>query len=82
MTDETRANNNETEELSGEKLSEILRIRRDKLAALQADGNDPFALTKYDVTHHSEEIRRDFESLEGKPVSIAGRMMSLSLIHI
>ena len=76
MTDETRANNNETEELSGEKLSEILRIRRDKLAALQADGNDPFALTKYDVTHHSEEIRRDFESLEGKPVSIAGRMMS------
>ena len=52
MTDETRANNNETEELSGEKLSEILRIRRDKLAALQADGNDPFALTKYDVTHH------------------------------
>lgn len=76
MTDEIRANNNETEELSGEKLSEILRIRRDKLAALQAEGNDPFALTKYDVTHHSEEIRRDFESLEGKPVSIAGRMMS------
>ena len=76
MTDEIRANNNETEELSGEKLNEILRIRRDKLAALQAEGNDPFALTKYDVTHHSEEIRRDFESLEGKTVSIAGRMMS------
>ena len=57
MTDETRANNNETEELSGEKLSEILRIRRDKLAALQADGNDPFALTKYDVTHHSDSPR-------------------------
>lgn len=76
MTDETRSNNNETEELSGERLNEILRIRREKLAALQAEGNDPFALTKYEVTHHSEEIRSKFDTLEGKTVSIAGRMMS------
>lgn len=76
MTDELKENRNETEELSGEKLNEILQIRRDKLAVLQAEGNDPFVLTKYDVTHHSEEIRSNFETLEGKSVSIAGRMMS------
>ena len=76
MTEETRQMQNETEELSKERLSEILQIRRDKLAALKAEGKDPFVLTKYDVTHHSEEIRTCFESLEGKTVSIAGRMMS------
>lgn len=76
MAEEIRQMQNETEELSKEKLSEILQIRRDKLAALKAEGKDPFVLTKYDVTHHSEEIRTCFESLEGKTVSIAGRMMS------
>ena len=57
-------------------LNEILRIRREKLSALQAEGSDPFQITKYDVTHHSTEIKRDFDVLDGKTVSVAGRMMS------
>ncbi len=57
-------------------LNEQRRVRREKLAALQAEGNDPFVITKVDVTHHSEEIRADFDALEGKTVSVAGRLMS------
>ena len=76
MADEIRENQKETQTPSEEKLSEIRRVRREKLAALQAQGKDPFAITKYDVTHHSEEIRSHFEELEGKAVSMAGRMMS------
>ena len=57
-------------------LSELLQIRRQKLADLQQEGHDPFQITKYDVTCHSEDIRRDFDALEGKTVSVAGRMMS------
>ena len=57
-------------------LGQLLKIRRDKLAELQAKGQDPFRLTKYDVTHHSQEIKDSFEELEGKTVTIAGRMMS------
>ena len=57
-------------------LSELLQIRRDKLTALQEAGQDPFAITKYQVTHHSNEIKDGFDSLEGKPVSVAGRLMS------
>ncbi len=57
-------------------LSEILRVRREKLAALQAEGKDPFQITKYNVTHHSAEIAAQFDALEGKEVSIAGRLMS------
>ena len=57
-------------------LSELLQIRRDKLSMLQADGRDPFQITRYDVTHHSEEIRRNFDALENQEVSVAGRMMS------
>ena len=76
MAEEIRENQKETQTLSEEKLSEIRRVRREKLAALQAQGKDPFAITKYDVTHHSEEIRSHFEELEGKAVSMAGRMMS------
>ena len=57
-------------------LNEILRIRRDKLAQLQAEGKDPFQITKFDVTHHSAEVRDNFEALEGKQVTVAGRMMS------
>ncbi len=57
-------------------INEILKVRRDKLAALQAAGKDPFKITKFDVTHHSAEIRENFDSLEGKEVTIAGRMMS------
>ena len=57
-------------------LNEILRVRRDKLAELQANGKDPFVITKYDVTNHSMEIKNAFDSFEGKTVSVAGRMMS------
>nr|WP_283094945.1 lysine--tRNA ligase [Hominisplanchenecus faecis] len=54
----------------------MLKIRRDKLAELQADGKDPFQITKFDVTHHSQEVKDQFENLEGKSVVLAGRMMS------
>ena len=57
-------------------LNEILRLRREKLAAMQAEGKDPFQITKYDVTHHSAEIKSGFAQLEGQAVSVAGRMMS------
>ncbi|MCD7835195.1 MAG: lysine--tRNA ligase [Lachnospiraceae bacterium] len=57
-------------------IGQLLRVRREKLAALQEAGKDPFQITKYDVTHHSTEIKDNFEELEGKTVSIAGRLMS------
>ncbi|MBQ5589337.1 MAG: lysine--tRNA ligase, partial [Anaerotignum sp.] len=56
--------------------SEQNRIRREKLAQMQEEGKDPFQIVKYDVTHHSDEIKDNFEELEGKDVCIAGRMMS------
>jgi lysyl-tRNA synthetase class II len=59
-----------------EDLSEILRIRREKLSELQAAGNDPFEIVRFDQTHHSVEIIENFDVLEGKTVAIAGRMMS------
>ena len=55
---------------------QLLRVRREKLAALQAAGRDPFVITKYDVTHRSAEIKERYDELEGKQVSVAGRMMS------
>ena len=61
---------------SQEEINEILRLRREKLAQLVQDGNDPFTITKYDVTHHSDAIKADFDALEGQEVSIAGRMMA------
>jgi len=57
-------------------LSEILQVRRDKLSALQEAGADPFQITKYDVTHHGQDIKDNYDQLEGKEVTIAGRMMS------
>ena len=56
-------------------LNQILKARREKLANLQAAGKDPFVITKYDQTHHSQEIKDNFETLEGQTVSIAGRIM-------
>ena len=56
-------------------LNQILKARREKLANLQAAGKDPFVITKYDQTHHSQEIKDNFEALEGQTVSIAGRIM-------
>ena len=57
-------------------LSEILQVRRDKLAALRAEGRDPFQETKFDVTHHAQDIKDNFDALEGSEVRIAGRLMS------
>ena len=56
-------------------VSQLQKVRRDKLAELQAAGNDPFAIVKYDQTHHSEQIKNSFDELENQDVSIAGRMM-------
>ena len=57
-------------------LNQLRKVRREKLAELQQNGRDPFVITKYDQTHHSREIKDNFDELEGKQVSIAGRMMS------
>lgn len=57
-------------------LNQLRKVRREKLAQLQAEGKDPFVITKYEQTHHSREIKDKFDELEGKQVSIAGRMMS------
>ncbi|MBS5734395.1 MAG: lysine--tRNA ligase, partial [Clostridiales bacterium] len=57
-------------------LNELLQVRRDKLTALQNAGKNPFEITKYDVTHHSVDVIAQFDVLEGKKVSIAGRLMS------
>ena len=57
-------------------LNQLRKVRREKLAELQQNGKDPFVITQYDQTHHSQEIKDNFEELEGRTVSIAGRMMS------
>lgn len=67
------AEQNRTQE---QDLGQLLKVRREKLFGMQEEGKDPFQITKYDVTHHSEEVRSAFDELEGKEVSIAGRMMS------
>ncbi len=73
MSEQINQNQPVQEEVS---LSELLQVRRDKLAELQEAGNDPFAVTKYDVTHHSTEIKDNFETLEEQSVRVAGRLMS------
>ncbi len=59
-----------------ENFNDLVRVRREKLKALQDAGQDPFTITKFDVTHHSEEIKANYDELEGKEVAVAGRMMS------
>ncbi len=59
-----------------EELNQLLKVRREKLAQLQAEGKDPFKITKYDVTVHSTDVKEQYEQWEGKEVSVAGRMMS------
>lgn len=73
---ENAVNPSVTEELTEEKLNEVLKVRREKLEALVEAGKDPFAITKYDRTHHSSDIKENFEELEDKEVSVAGRLMS------
>ena len=70
MSEEIKNNAN------AEELNSLLAIRRQKLADLQAEGKDPFAITKYDVTHHSQEVKDNYAELEDKEVCIAGRLMS------
>ncbi len=67
---EQQKNNQESD------LNQLRKVRREKLADLQAGGKDPFVITKYEQSHHSQEIKDNFEELEGKHVTIAGRMMS------
>ena len=74
MAEETR--NNPNTENDEAQLSEILQVRRDKLKALQDAGCDPFQITKFDVSHHAEEIKAQYDALENKEVTVAGRMMA------
>ena len=70
-----------TDNIQQEKdVSDLLQVRRDKLAALQERGKDPFRITKFDQTHHSSDIRENFDALEGQTVSIAGRMMAKNIM--
>lgn len=69
----TKQNNQQN---SQEDISQLLKVRRDKLVELQAQGRDPFQITSYDVTAHSADIKEHYDQWEGKDVSIAGRMMS------
>ena len=71
--DENRTVN---ESVSEENINELIKIRQDKLQALRDAGQDPFSPTKYSVSHHSSDIKDNFDDLEGKSVSVAGRMMS------
>ena len=56
-------------------INQLLKVRREKLQELQANGKNPFEITKYNITHHSTEIKDHFDELENQEVSIAGRMM-------
>ena len=73
MAEEIR---NNVQEQPQQNINELLKIRREKLAELQAQGNDPFVITKYDQTHHTADIKDNFDTMEGAVVSIAGRLMS------
>ena len=67
-----QSGNNQKQE---QDINQLLKIRREKLATLQEAGKDPFKITKFDVTAHSREIKENFEQMEGKIVSVAGRIM-------
>ena len=69
-------NQNNQQKNAEQDLHQLLKVRREKLAELQQNGKDPFQITKYDVTAHSSDIKDHFEEMEGKTVTVAGRMMS------
>ena len=69
-------NNVNTQVNNEENFNDLVRVRREKLKTLQDAGQDPFQITKYDVTHHSTDIKDNYDTLEGAEVSVAGRMMS------
>ena len=66
----------EQRQVTEENLSEVLQVRRDKLAALRESGNDPFVKTKYEIDSNSAEIKANYDGFENKTVSLAGRIMS------
>lgn len=72
MSQENNANNNGAPQ---QDMNQLLKVRREKLQDLQKNGRDPFGITKYDVTHHSTDIKENYDELEGKEVALAGRMM-------
>ena len=76
MADAQNTNAQNAKKEQEQDIKQLLKVRREKLAALQEKGKDPFQIVKYDVTHHSQEIKDNFEELEGKSVRVAGRIMS------
>lgn len=66
----------EQQNVQEQDLNQLRKVHREKLADLQANGNDPFVITKYDADTHSQTIKDNFDEMEGKKVSIAGRIMS------
>lgn len=71
MAQNNQANNGGTQQ----DINQLLKVRYDKLHELQANGKDPFVITKYDVTHHTTDVKENYDELEGKEVALAGRMM-------
>ncbi len=67
--------NNQQNNAKDADLNQLRKVRRDKLSELQADGKNPFVITKYDVTHHAADIKENYEELEGQQVTLAGRVM-------
>ena len=76
MDEQRGVNTPEERALTQEELSELLQIRRDKLKSLQDAGRDPFAIVRYDQQLYSADVLAQYDALEGKSVSLAGRMMS------
>ena len=72
MAENTNVNNAAPQQ----ELNELLQIRRDKLKALQDEGRDPFTITRFEVTHHAQDIKDNFDAMEGSAVRVAGRLMS------
>ncbi len=77
MGNENNQNNNQNNQNNNQPVNEkqLLKVRREKLADLQERGKNPFEVTKYDVTNHSQEIKDNYDEFEGKEVTVAGRLM-------
>ena len=75
--EENQANNKQLNNQESElDLNQLMLVRREKLAKLQSEGKDPFQITKFETTHNSKQIKDDYDKLEGKDVTIAGRIMA------
>ena len=73
MAEKNEQNNRQPQQ---QDLNQLLRVRRDKLAELKEAGRDPYIETRFDVSHHSSDVKNNFDELEGKTVTVAGRIMS------